>query len=262
MENKMVLLITASILPQEKRFLKLRDPKKRLQQYLDSLKFYITQTKFSKIVLCDNSNYDFPSSNISALAKKYKKKVEILQFAGNTAKIAENGKGYGEGEIIEYALLHSKLLRNAEFFIKITGRLKVLNIDEIAKKMNVEKIYINKEIRNFQKNREQSKKMSTVLYGIPKKTYLSMFRDAYMDVCDKRGIYLEHIFYNRIMEKKITIYNMPRFPIIKGISGSLGSKYQASIGRERRVYDLLSRLQFYNCDLLRDSVTYLSQRWD
>lgn len=261
MENKMVLLITASILPQEKRFLKLKDPKQRLQQYLDSLKFYITQTNFSEIVLCDNSNYDFPNS-VSELAKKYKKRVEILQFAGNAAKIMENGKGYGEGEIIEYALSHSRLLKDAEFFIKITGRLKVLNIDEIAKKMNVKKIYINKELRNFQKSRKQSKKMSTVLYGIPKKTYITIFRDAYMDVCDKRGIYLEHIFYNRVMEKKLTIYSMPRFPVVKGISGSLGGKYQASIGRERQVYDLLSRLQLFNCDLLRDLVTYLSHRWD
>lgn len=254
---KIVLLITATILPQDKRFLMIKEPKQRLQQYLDCLSFFIVKTDVSRIVLCDNSNYDFPCDMMGALAERYGKKLEIIQFTGNTKKIAVQGKGYGEGELIKYALNHSVLLRKAEYFIKVTGRLKVLNINQIIKKMDITKIYINKEIRNFRKYGKQ-KSMNTVLYGIPRKIYLSTFADVYIDVCDKKGIYLEHVFYDRIVKNKLTVYNIPHFPVINGVSGSLGSRYQESIGRERCLYELLSRLFLFNCDLLRDTVTYIS----
>lgn len=247
-------------MPQEKRFLKLKDPEQRLQQYMESLRFYIVRTKLSQIVLCDNSDYDFSCADILALAERHGKKLEILRFTGNAKEIIAKGKGYGEGEIIEYALSHSKLLRNAEYFVKVTGRLKVCNIDELVEKMDTSKVYINKEIRNFQRRGKQTSKVSTVLYGIPKKTYITTLGDAYTNVCDKRGIFLEHVFYDRITNDKIAIHNMPRFPAINGVSGSLGDNYQASIGWERNLYDLLSRWHLFNCDLLRDSVTYVFQR--
>lgn len=255
--KKIVLLITASVLPQEKRFLKLREPEQRLKQYLDSLRFYIVHTGLTRIVLCDNSGFGFPAADITALAEKYGKKLEIVQFIGDKEKIRANGKGYGEGEIIEYALHHSHLLREARYFIKITGRLKVLNINRIIEKMDITKIYMNRVIRNFHRP-GKNMKMDTVLYGMPKDIYTARLSDAYMSVCDKKGIYLEHVFYDRIVKNKLTVYNIPHFPVIKGVSGSLGSRYQESIGRERCLYELLSRLCLFNCDLLRDTVTYIS----
>ena len=259
-KKKKVLLITASILPQEKRFLKLKEPKQRLKQYLDSLRFYIVQTNITKIVLCDNSGYEFPIENMLALARKYGKKLEIIQFIGNKEKIAVNGKGYGEGEIIEYALQHSRLLREAKYFIKITGRIKVTNIDKIIEKMDITKVYMNKVIRNFRRPKKETK-IDTILYGIPKEIYATTLADAYMSVCDKRGIYLEHVFYDRIVQNKLVIYNIPQFPIINGVSGSLGNRYQESIGWERCLYELLSRLSLFNCDLLRDTITYIFDGW-
>ena len=82
-----------------------------------------------------------------------------------------------------------------------------------------------------------------------------------MSVCDKRGIYLEHVFYDRIVQNKLVIYNIPQFPIINGVSGSLGNRYQESIGWERCLYELLSRLSLFNCDLLRDTITYIFDGW-
>ena len=258
--KRIVLLITASILPQEKRFLKLKEPKQRLKQYLDSLRFYIVHTNITRIVLCDNSGYEFPVENMLALARKYGKKLEIIQFIGNKEKIAVNGKGYGEGEIIEYSLQHSCLLREAKYFIKITGRIKVTNIDKIIEKMDITKVYMNKVIRNFRRPKKETE-IDTILYGIPKGIYATTLADAYMSVCDKRGIYLEHVFYDRIVQNKLVIYNIPQFPIINGVSGTLGNRYQESIGWERCLYELLSRLSLFNCDLLRDTITYIFDGW-
>ncbi len=40
-------------------------------------------------------------------------------------------KGYGEGEIISYALNNSKYLKNSESFYKLTGGLTVENINDV-----------------------------------------------------------------------------------------------------------------------------------
>lgn len=255
-KDKKVLLITASILPQEKRFLKLKDPKRRLCQYLNSLRFYIIQTNMSHIVMCDNSAYEFPSDKMLALAKRYGKELEILQFSGSERKISSRGKGYGEGEIIEYALTHSRLLKEADFFIKVTGRLKVRNIDQIAAHMDMDKIYINREIRDFRASQKQGLQMNTVIYGMPKSVYMSEFADAYKEVWDIHKVYLEHVFYNRSVENGLNVCNLPFFPVIAGISGTGGNHYQDTIGWERRVYDLLCRRQLFNNDLIRNTITY------
>lgn len=51
------------------------------------------------------------------------------------------GKGYGEGEIIEYGLKYSELLRGAAYFCKLTGRLKVENINRFTKLAKMDKSY-------------------------------------------------------------------------------------------------------------------------
>lgn len=256
-EDKKVLLITASIFPQEKRFLELKNPKQRLRQYLNSLRFYIIQTNLTKIVMCDNSIGKFPDEKMIALAKRYGKDFEFLQFKGSEGKIVSRGKGYGEGEIVEYALTHSRLLKEATFFIKVTGRLKVRNIDQIAANMDLDKIYMNREIRNFQAPKKQGRQMNTVIYGVPQNVYMSEFAGLYKAVWDNHETYIEHLFYNKIIKNKLDVYNLPRFPVIDGMSGTMGKPYQESIGWERHIYNLLCKRFLFNNDILRNTVAYL-----
>ena len=53
----------------------------------------------------------------------------------------EQGKGYGEGEIIEYALKNSAFLHSEREFIKLTGRITIENLDAIIRKMQPGKMY-------------------------------------------------------------------------------------------------------------------------
>lgn len=238
-----VLLITATILPQEKRYIQLRNPEERLRQYIDSLKFYITNTSIKEIVFCDNSGYDFRKDELFSLADEYHKKVEVLQFIGNQYKISSCGKGYGEGEIIKYALKNSCLLKQADYFIKVTGRLKIKNMDAIKDKLDLNKLYFNMSI-----NRQQW--IDTVIYCIPKKIYYKWFLNAYKQVYDKHGNYIEQIFKVIIEKNGLHINNLPYYPYIDGLRGTTGKKYQDNIGRERQVYNILSRFNLINCRLV------------
>ena len=238
-----VLLITATILPQEKRYIWLKNSERRLKQYMDSLKYYIVNTDIKEIVFCENSGYDFRKDELFLLADKCNKKIEIIQFVGNQYKIARYGKGFGEGEIIEYALKNSCLLGKANYFIKVTGRLKIKNIDLIKNKLDLNKMYLNKNV-----DKQQS--INTVIYCMPKRMYKKFVVDAYKRVYDKKGKYIEQVFKEVVEDNGLNIYNIPYYPYIDGFRGTTGRKYQESVEEGKWIYSILSRLNLINCRIV------------
>ncbi|MEJ2883674.1 hypothetical protein [Pedobacter sp. GR22-6] len=106
---------------------KLQDPSIRLTQYVEAIKFYLEHTTL-KIVYIDNSGVDIEQEFEGSSCEG---RLETLCFFGNDYD-RNLGKGYGEMQIIEYGLEHSLFLKSATFIFKITGRLKVLNINKFA----------------------------------------------------------------------------------------------------------------------------------
>ncbi len=104
----------------------------RASVLLREVDYYTTIEKCAslnyKIVFCENSGYD--SKKITALCTS--KNIEYIKF---TSKESYKGKGHGEKEIFEYALAHSRILKDAEYIVKITGRLFIKNIDLILKNL-------------------------------------------------------------------------------------------------------------------------------
>lgn len=125
-----VLLVTAAINVESTPYISIRDKKERLLQYLTSLVAWIKLTNINTIVFCENTATDYDFQEIVEFAKSEGKTLEILIFNGNK-KAQKYGKGYGEGEIIEYAIQHSYYLRNKVSFYKITGRLFIPEFDRI-----------------------------------------------------------------------------------------------------------------------------------
>lgn len=111
----------------------LRDPDKRIRYTLDSIREWLKKSENIKIVICDGSGFDF-----DPLIKKIfpKASIECLFFLNEVDKIKKFGKGYGEGEIISYALKHSKFIIESQWFAKCTAKLWVKNFDEIIKNWN------------------------------------------------------------------------------------------------------------------------------
>lgn len=55
----------------------------------------------------------------------------LLHLKGNEEFDRKKGKGYGEALILEYALEHSLFVHQCDFLVKITGRLKLLNVNSM-----------------------------------------------------------------------------------------------------------------------------------
>lgn len=216
MENikSIVLLLTGCITSSTKvPFLALKNPAERRKQVIDSIKFYITHTSIENIVYCDNSNA-FPDFELGLLATTNRKKFEWISFEGNQKMSEQKGKGYGEGEIVDYAIEHSRLLKKENvYIIKVTSRLIVENIELLLQHISLDRLYFSPMFKNY---------IDTKVYMMPKKIYRNFFSELHLSVEDVKGRYLEYIFAECIKSKKIKYNRFIVAPKIMGVSGTFG----------------------------------------
>lgn len=217
----MLAIITGTIRPNNQvGHLVLKNETERLQQYKDALLFTIQSGAFSKIVFCENSSYGTECFNdLKKEADKCAVDLELLSFAGNNEAVLKYGKGYGEGEIMNYVFANSSLLSKEMSFVKLTGRLKIVNIKKICKKINPDKCYFNipnRTIRDY---------YDTKLYAMPTAVFDKYFRKIYDKVRDDEGTYLEKVYTGVLEKQRIQVKNFPVYPRVIGVSGSLGYDY-------------------------------------
>lgn len=236
----MLAIITGTIRPSiQMNQLTLRDENERLRQYEDSIYFLLDSRAFSKIIFCENSGYGIEKfAHLPEIAQKKDIELELLSYQGNEKKACIHGKGYGEGEIMDYVFSHSKIARTEPYFVKITGRLKVNNIEDIVTRIDKEKTYFNIP------NRTRRDIYDTRIYGMPVSQFKTCFLNGYEQVMDEQGIFLETVYTGILKDNKIKVTNFPRYPRIVGISGSGGIVYSYTEWK-CRVRDVLSRMNFY-----------------
>lgn len=236
----MLAIVTGTIKPNEHmKQLTLRDSQERCRQYEEALLQLIESKAFQKIVFCENSNYGVEQfQHLIEKAKENAVELETLSFQGNIGKACEHGKGYGEGEIMEYVFQHSQLLKSESYFVKITGRLMVDNITIIVSRLKRTRIYFNIP------NRTQRGVYDTRIYAMPKKTFEEDFLEQYEKVMDSKGVYLEYVYTGILRENNYKVYNFPSYPRIRGISGSGGIIYDYTEWK-CWIKDILSKISYY-----------------
>lgn len=210
-----VILLTACVNPGSMIFTKLQNPVERLNQYKETLIWYLKNTNYS-IVFCENTNTD-----ISLEYKQYIKqnRLEYICFDGNNYDKAK-GKGYGEALIIEHALSHSNLLKQADQIIKITGRIIVKNINMLVwSSSRSNKVYANR-YKNASGLLCDSRFFISSPYFL-----LQFFLPKKLELNDSKGYYFEHLLYHQIREymNKGGGYSEFYLPLkFVGISGTNG----------------------------------------
>lgn len=215
-----LLILTSCIRPPKQDLLKLIDSKKRYLQTVDCLEFYINSRSFKNIVICDGSDYNLSNESIVKLALENNINLEILYFKQNFEKVRMQGKGYGEGEIMKYIINNSKLYHDCYYITKITGRLKVLNIDIILKRLDLTKTYFN----YF-----PAKKIGCVdtrFFVMSKHIYEKYLINSYEYVNDKSGNSYEYCLTDSLKEYKINPTPFPKVPIFSGYSGTTNATYR------------------------------------
>lgn len=235
----MLLLITGCVnVADTTPFVAVRGKNERLNQYLETLKWAISSSPFDIILFCENSGCDFDFYNyVETLKSSRIKRFEYLSFRGNREECDKKGKGYGEGEIIAYAMEHSQYLRQEKYFYKITGKLKVANIDELITDDNHS---------YFMRYCDRVGKVDTKFYKLLLSDYNRGLGSVYVNVDDQNGEFLEKVYYEAMKRNAIKYKSFKRIPIIEGVSGTTGRTYQRMSMRKSKLYNSITARGLYN----------------
>lgn len=233
-----ILLLTASINANlaSPIHTKLTDTNERLVQYKNTLSRYIKESNFDVFVFCENTGFIMAKDDLLQLAKEYKKSIEFLSFISDIDSVKKLGKGYGEGECIEYALKNSvNLQMKSDCFFKVTGRLFIDNINQIlASNINYKNCFFTDGIN--------TNSVRTVFF----KTQVSFFNQyllqVYKNVNDSENKFLEFVYFEHLIDKNIN--GIVPYPYIIGNSGSTGNPYTDNNEYNKAKY--LNVLGFYS----------------
>lgn len=228
------ILLTATISVIDHHFVAIKDKSIREEQYYYAIQFYLE--KGFKVVFVDNSN-----TISDRIIEKFSenKNFEYLTFLSEKSDL---GKGHGEKEIIDFALNNSKTLRQSDFFVKVTGRLKVLNICEILEKIEWrDNVTYGNLSRLFSWSDTRLMLLSKQYYL----KYLSPCLDKYLE--ESNGVFFENVSARSIhlfLSEGGRFRFYPTYPIISGFNGSNGKKYDFSIFK-RLKYFLFFKFKFW-----------------
>jgi hypothetical protein len=220
----------------------LKDKNARIKYTIESVEKWLNISRDLHLVICDGSNFDFSE----IVREKFPgANIECIFFENNKEQVRLHGKGYGEGEIINYALQNSASLRDSEFFAKCTSKLWVENFLDCLKLWNGNflcKAYFS---HVFSLRKTQFEYVDTRFYLVSKSFYLKYLATAYFNVGGEQGLSLEHCFRDIIQKEHFSkvMFNVP--PVICGVAGGSGTYYKNNL--KRRIKEVI-RLQLVRRD--------------
>jgi hypothetical protein len=135
-----VLITTANNPPAGVPFTTMTNPVMRVIAAKAALYFWLSQG-IEQIVLADATGTNLLSEEEWEGIDKSETRVEQINYNQAAESVVKNGKGYGEGKLIEYAIDNSELLSGVDHFFKCTGKLYVRNFAEIAQAIQTHNIF-------------------------------------------------------------------------------------------------------------------------
>lgn len=192
----------------------------RLQQYLDSIHFYINESDFTDIIFSENSEFNF-APYAEALSKEAAAKNKHFEYI-NILDTVHKNICCSEALMMREALKKSQLIHASQTrsIWKITGRLRVKNIDLlIHRHQNDDTVFLfdHSNPLPWVETYLYKAKVSDLL-----DIYLTDDKIEQMDVLDKS---IEETICEDIYRHDIPVARFCRFPrIVNGVS-SLGNRY-------------------------------------
>lgn len=219
MSKKVTILLTACVNPNGMSFTALQDGTIRKQQYVDALYYYLEETSLP-IVFVENTNTDFSDE-----FKQYidSNRLEYITFDGNNSFDKIKGKGYGEALIMLYAFENSEFLKNSDYVYKITGRLKVTNVQKESQSLFLHIPHLYRSTLGDQKY------ATTGVFLCEPQTMqkiLLRHKEEISEI-DRGNNWIENIVYNALINDKDLNYTF--IPFYKGkamgVTGSSNKPY-------------------------------------
>jgi hypothetical protein len=210
------LLITWAISPKNVPFLHMSDSNVRLKENMAGLAAWILDKSFENIIVCDGTGFELDINALKRIGAKHNKNISYHSFVQSDGA-SKFGKGYGEGEIINFAFQENPKIRNSKRFTKMNGKqyIPFYEFSLLRGKDSYE--YFN---LHYIANRPA---IDTRFYCVDVQYYLKNLQDSYKRVNDFNTNYLEHVFFEDSMNR--TNFFLPKEPIVFGKQGSIDKNY-------------------------------------
>jgi hypothetical protein len=227
-KNNIPVLLTSSVIAHDTS-VKLIDSEKRTMLALESIKEWLAIDPCMQIILCDGSGFDF-----SPLIKRIfpDSLIECIFFENDKNMVMKYGRGFGEGEIVKYALTHSEFISKAGCFAKCTSKLWVKNYHECLLEWNGNLLFKGVFINTFSLFQPvKLKYIDTRFYIINTIVYKKFFESIHSNINTDIGYGLEECFHDSIKKNNIKACLFKNPPIICGVGGGTGVSYKTSFKR-------------------------------
>lgn len=223
-QKKELILLTGCINPAGMPFTALQDPAVREEQYIDAIRFYL-RTADLPVLFVENSGTDVSETFRHEISEG---RLEVITFQGNDYE-RKFGKGLGEMLIVEKAVTDSRLLRQADFVFKITGRYKVLNI-----KSFVSQYRENSRVELMVDLKHQLQYSDSRFWGSTRRFLQEVLLTYKGKVNDSENYFFEHALCHAAHEaisKKYLFSGLKYKPRYMGVYGTNNKKYNHSLLR-------------------------------
>ena len=229
---KYCLFLTASIDPKNTPQVGRHSIQTRENDYFNALSNF-SKLGFS-IVFCENSG--FHSEKIINFC--IQNRIEYLSFI---SKESYKGKGHGEKEIFDFALVNSKYLSDADYIIKVTGRIFIKNIDLIINNFSKKEFLVS---TNLTRNLTWS---DSRLIIFKKEFYFDYFEISLKkDLDESKGVVFERCLAracHKAMSDNHLWVPIPNYPHYIGYNASTNEMYQ------KNIYKRIKYMIYYNIKL-------------
>ena len=234
-----VLLMTATIAPENSPELTRTDPAQRLHDYEQALGFYLTLLGdgLHGIVFVENSDSDISSLRALVARRSAADSVEFLANYGQH-RFPGRDRSYGEFKLLDHAMANSRLITaQADVIVwKITGRYRVRNLLKMIRTAP-KHFDIYCDMRNH-----PIPWMDLRLIAWTRSGYATVFEG----VADRLGVdprepVMRHYVPQRAGEARI----VPRYriePLIEGVRGWDNRHYSRGIGRLKYCARVIARM--------------------
>lgn len=229
--GNVVLVLTATVTPNVRGGV-VCDNKIRLKMYLDAIEWYISNTSY-KIVVAENSGAQI--GNLFC-ERQLENRLEFIEWS-EQPDVPDWGKSYKEMKILEKVWQQSRFVRLMDaIIVKITGRLKVLNITRM-----VNLVLMCRTLRRdsgdfvscFEHPSEPMADSRVFFCSYNFMRYLT----AHKEMVDNEQWDIEHILSYLVwhLPKGATFYYMP-YARLSGVCGGSGRVYDVAGAKLVRQY--------------------------
>lgn len=219
------LLLTSSVVAHDKS-VRLTNTDERVRLAMESIAKWLKINPTLRIVLCDGSSFDFSNMVHHEFPKAH---IECLPFENDQESVRHFGRGYGEGEIVRYAINHSKFITQAGCFAKCSSKLWVENFFDCIEPWNDRFLCKGVFLDVFNPFRKTVfSYIDTRFYVADVAFYREYFENSHKRIGMRNGTFfsLENCFHEVIQEMALSRTLLHTSPIISGIGGGIGRQYK------------------------------------